>query len=86
MLSEQACGIDGVLYVSDHQTQTEYSLSFILKKYAPVLFSQAGLSSTESAFLASGVSGILNIVVTIITQIYTDHCMSPSVFRHISGF
>ncbi|EIM90365.1 general substrate transporter [Stereum hirsutum FP-91666 SS1] len=40
--------------------------------YAPVLFSQAGLSSTTSAFLASGIAGILNIVCTIITQIFTD--------------
>ncbi|TFY82371.1 hypothetical protein EWM64_g1647 [Hericium alpestre] len=40
--------------------------------YAPVLFSQAGLSSTTAAFLASGVSGLLNVACTIITQIYTD--------------
>ncbi|THH17532.1 hypothetical protein EW146_g3296 [Bondarzewia mesenterica] len=41
--------------------------------YAPVLFSQAGLSSTTAAFLASGVSGLLNIACTIITQIFTDN-------------
>ncbi|ETW86089.1 MFS sugar transporter [Heterobasidion irregulare TC 32-1] len=41
--------------------------------YAPVLFSQAGLSSTTSAFLASGISGLLNIACTIITQIFTDN-------------
>ncbi|KAA1469448.1 general substrate transporter [Dentipellis sp. KUC8613] len=40
--------------------------------YAPVLFSQAGLSSTTSAFLASGVSGLLNVACTIVTQIFTD--------------
>ena len=45
-------------------------------EYAPVLFSQAGLSSTTSAFLASGVSGLLNIACTIITQIFTDNCES----------
>ncbi|TFY50918.1 hypothetical protein EVG20_g11256 [Dentipellis fragilis] len=41
-------------------------------QYAPVLFSQAGLSSTTSAFLASGVSGLLNVACTIVTQIFTD--------------
>lgn len=40
--------------------------------YAPVLFTQAGLSSTNASFLASGVSGLLNVVVTIIAQFYTD--------------
>lgn len=40
--------------------------------YAPVLFTQAGLSSTNASFLASGVSGLLNVVVTIISQFYTD--------------
>ncbi|KAF7301628.1 MFS sugar [Mycena indigotica] len=32
--------------------------------YAPVLFQQAGLSTTEAAFLASGVSGILMVALT----------------------
>ncbi|KAJ7265413.1 general substrate transporter [Mycena haematopus] len=32
--------------------------------YAPVLFQQAGLSSTSASFLASGVSGILMVVIT----------------------
>ncbi|KAI0038752.1 MFS general substrate transporter, partial [Auriscalpium vulgare] len=41
--------------------------------YAPVLFSQAGLPSTTSSLHASGVSGILNIACTVITQIFTDH-------------
>lgn len=40
--------------------------------YAPVLFAQAGLSSTNASFLASGVSGLLNVVVTIVAQFYTD--------------
>lgn len=40
--------------------------------YAPVLFTQAGLSSTNASFLASGVSGLVNLVVTIIAQFYTD--------------
>lgn len=40
--------------------------------YAPVLFTQAGLSSTNASFLASGVSGLLNLAVTIVAQFYTD--------------
>lgn len=40
--------------------------------YAPVLFTQAGLGSTNASFLASGVSGLVNLVVTIIAQFYTD--------------
>lgn len=50
----------------------EAACANVAKQYAPVLFSQAGLSSTTSAFLASGISGLLNIVCTIITQIFTD--------------
>lgn len=40
--------------------------------YAPVLFTQAGLSSTNASFLASGVSGLVNVVITIIAQFFTD--------------
>lgn len=40
--------------------------------YAPVLFTQAGLGSTNASFLASGVSGLVNLVVTIIAQFYAD--------------
>ncbi|PVF98768.1 general substrate transporter [Serendipita vermifera] len=36
--------------------------------YAPVLFSQAGLSSQKASFLASGVSGIVNFLCTIPAQ------------------
>ncbi|CAE6475317.1 unnamed protein product [Rhizoctonia solani] len=38
--------------------------------YGPILFSQAGLTSRQASFLASGVSGILNVVCTIPAQIY----------------
>ncbi|CAE6455960.1 unnamed protein product [Rhizoctonia solani] len=38
--------------------------------YGPILFSQAGLTSRQASFLASGVSGILNIVCTIPAQLY----------------
>lgn len=40
--------------------------------YAPILFSQAGFSSRRASFLASGVSGIINLVFTIAAQLYMD--------------
>nr|GAT54090.1 MFS sugar [Mycena chlorophos] len=40
--------------------------------YAPTLFQQAGLSSTEASFLASGVSGILMVVCTASSQVFQD--------------
>ncbi|KIK60407.1 hypothetical protein GYMLUDRAFT_606813 [Collybiopsis luxurians FD-317 M1] len=40
--------------------------------YAPVLFAQAGLSGSTSKFLASGVSGLINIAVTIICTPFMD--------------
>ncbi len=43
-------------------------------QYAPVLFSQAGLSGTTSSFVASGVSGLINVVFTFGCQFFTDTC------------
>ncbi|KAJ6536697.1 general substrate transporter [Mycena vulgaris] len=40
--------------------------------YAPVLFQQAGLSSTSASFLASGVSGIVMVVLTAGSQFFQD--------------
>ncbi|KAJ7860917.1 general substrate transporter [Mycena leptocephala] len=40
--------------------------------YAPVLFQQAGLSTTSASFLASGVSGILMVVLTAASQVFQD--------------
>ncbi|KAJ7094404.1 general substrate transporter [Mycena epipterygia] len=40
--------------------------------YAPVLFQQAGLSTTSASFLASGVSGIVMVVLTAGSQIFQD--------------
>ncbi|KAF8591173.1 hypothetical protein K439DRAFT_1611486 [Ramaria rubella] len=40
--------------------------------YALILFTQAGLSSTKASFLVSGVTGIVNIVCTVITMTATD--------------
>ncbi|KAJ3522728.1 hypothetical protein NM688_g8835 [Phlebia brevispora] len=50
--------------------------------YAPVLFSQAGLSGTTSSFIASGVSGLINVVFTILCQFFTDKWgRRPSMIR-----
>ncbi|KAJ7770997.1 general substrate transporter [Mycena maculata] len=40
--------------------------------YAPVLFRQAGLSTNSASFLASGVSGILMVVLTAASQVFQD--------------
>ncbi|PCH33387.1 general substrate transporter [Wolfiporia cocos MD-104 SS10] len=40
--------------------------------YAPVLFSQAGLSETTASFIASGISGIIIVVCTCFVQFYAD--------------
>ncbi|KAG2061236.1 general substrate transporter [Suillus hirtellus] len=38
--------------------------------YAPILFTQAGFTSNRAAFLASGVSGIINLIFTIPAQLF----------------
>ncbi|KAI5803949.1 general substrate transporter [Geopyxis carbonaria] len=40
--------------------------------YAPVLFTQAGLSSSSASFLASGITGILNVVFTLGAQLVSN--------------
>ncbi|KAJ6464574.1 general substrate transporter [Mycena sanguinolenta] len=40
--------------------------------YAPVLFQQAGLSTTSASFLASGVSGIVMVVLTVGSLFFQD--------------
>ncbi|KIY66901.1 putative MFS sugar transporter [Cylindrobasidium torrendii FP15055 ss-10] len=40
--------------------------------YSPTLFKQAGLSSQSASFLASGVTGIVNVVFTIVGQVMSD--------------
>ncbi|KAF8120587.1 general substrate transporter [Boletus edulis] len=40
--------------------------------YAPILFTQAGFSSQRASFLASGISGIVNLVFTIPAQLLVD--------------
>ncbi len=41
-------------------------------QYAPLLFQQAGLGSSEATFLASGISAILIFVFTILAVIFVD--------------
>ena len=40
--------------------------------YAPILFAQAGISSQEASFLASGVSAILMLLVSIPAFLFAD--------------
>jgi MFS family permease len=41
--------------------------------YAPLLFQQAGLASEQASFLASGVSGLAMLAITVPASIYADH-------------
>ena len=74
---QQLSGIDGVLYVSsfnfpDIPVSVKIQNSADRRKYAPVLFKQAGLASSKASFLASGVSGIVIFGVTIPALIFSD--------------
>lgn len=81
---QQLSGIDGVLYVSLFLQSPNSTTSCLFSifptshtetntfQYAPLLFQQAGLSSTESTFLASGVSALLIFSVTIPATILAD--------------
>ncbi|KAI5846826.1 general substrate transporter [Tricharina praecox] len=40
--------------------------------YAPVLFRQAGLEAEKAAFLASAITGVVNVVFTAVAQIFAD--------------
>ncbi|KIY51575.1 general substrate transporter [Fistulina hepatica ATCC 64428] len=42
--------------------------------YAPILFQQAGFSSSNASFLASGVTGLVNVAFTVVGQTLTDRC------------
>lgn len=43
-----------------------------LEQYAPLLFQQAGITSAQASFLASGISAILICVFTILTVVMVD--------------
>lgn len=67
---QQLSGIDGVLYVSILPHIALSSLNLL--QYAPLIFQQAGISSSESSFLASGVSAIVILAATIPATIFAD--------------
>ena len=73
---QQLSGIDGVLYVSHRSISEKHSLPTQnltnSAKYAPLLFAQAGLASSEASFLASGVSAIVIFGVTIPALLFSD--------------
>ena len=75
MAAQQLSGIDGVLYVS---TRSAISLAFLgiveltSSQYAPLLFQQAGLTSSDASFFASGVSALVIFGVTILGLLYSD--------------
>lgn len=68
---QQLSGIDGVLYVGFHLVLLS-SPADIGFKYAPLLFEQAGLASSDASFFASGVSAIVIFAVTIPALIWAD--------------
>lgn len=84
----QLCGIDGILYVSvshTHRILLAFQACFLnfhcLSKllltkpsfqYAPTLFAQAGLSATTASFLASGVSGLAMLAISIPAFMFAD--------------
>lgn len=73
MAMQQLAGIDGVLYVSFLLPQRfEHPSRLTSCQYAPLLFQQAGLTSSDASFFASGISALVIFVVTIPGLIYAD--------------
>lgn len=60
MAMQQFSGIDDVLYIL-----TDY-------QYAPLLFQRSELTSSEASFFASGISGLVIFVATILGLVYAD--------------
>ncbi|KAJ7228698.1 general substrate transporter [Mycena pura] len=61
------------LWAKDVRFRTFFALFLMgMQQYAPVLFQQAGLSSVSASFLASGVSGVIMVVLTAGSQIFQD--------------
>lgn len=75
----QLSGIDGVLYVrtffSSHlkSLQTSRSYPTNITQYAPLLFQTAGLTSSSTSFLASGLSALVIFLTTIPAVLLADH-------------
>lgn len=74
MAAQQLSGIDGVLYVCCQCIRSSLATITltISLQYAPLLFQQAGLTSSDASFFASGVSALVIFAVTIPGLIYAD--------------
>ena len=68
----QLSGIDGVLYVRPLSACTVLTAFTNSQQYAPTLFAQAGLPPTTASFLASGLSAILMLVISIPALLFAD--------------
>lgn len=71
MGAQQAVGIDGVLYYV-RQATNPCIRTDADDIQAPLLFQQAGLGSSTSSFLASGISALLMMIVTIPAFLFAD--------------
>lgn len=69
---QQASGIDGVLYVCLPPPSLILSILTCGFQYAPLLFRNAGLTSSTSSFLASGISALLIFLTTIPAVFLSD--------------
>jgi hypothetical protein len=69
---QQASGIDGVLYVSPDINLPSTTTESNGNKYAPLLFASAGLKSSTASFLASGISALLMLLITIPGFLFAD--------------
>lgn len=74
MGSQQLSGIDKVLYVNQRLTHLEQCVltNFAFRYYAPLLFQQAGLASSTASFLASGISALLMLLITVPAFLFAD--------------
>ena len=70
MAFQQLTGVR-VLQSAVYVMLTRFKIDAVLY-FAPILFQQAGLTSTSASFLASGVTGIVNLAFTIPAQIWID--------------
>lgn len=70
----QLSGIDAVIYVSTevHVSCPGQHVDAACLQYAPVLFAQAGLPSDTASFLASGLSAVLMLAISIPAFLFAD--------------
>ncbi|TPX18087.1 uncharacterized protein E0L32_011857 [Thyridium curvatum] len=70
----QLSGIDAVIYVGTevHVSCPGQHVDAACLQYAPVLFAQAGLPSDTASFLASGLSAVLMLAISIPAFLFAD--------------